>query len=103
MGLDEVGASPGSCGVGGAGALLSQEAVLAVYDPTLESEIIFEGIPPDEEGSPRSRSAMLVLNRVESFASAACMLRRKRGKPESPRPFGVSERRGRRKERVTGR
>ena len=35
VGLDEVGASLGSGGVGGAGVLLAEEAVLAIDDPTL--------------------------------------------------------------------
>ena len=50
MGLDEVGASPGSGGVGGAGVLLAEEAVLAIDDPILGAEILFEGIPPGDSG-----------------------------------------------------
>ena len=50
MELDEVGASLGSGGVGGAGVLLAEETVLSIDDPTLEAEILFEGIPPDDSG-----------------------------------------------------
>ena len=48
--MDEVGASLGSGGVGGAGVLLAEEAVLAIDDPTLEAEFLFKGIPPDDSG-----------------------------------------------------